>query len=141
MNNTSYMTLGQAAKAVGKSKPTISKYIKNGKLSIISKDESGYQIDPSELYRVFPLSSKENSKHLQSLTPELIGDTRQNTPPLQMEIEILKVKLDAETKRANALETEKEDWKKQAQTLLLKSPEKPPYTRKGFWATILGKTD
>lgn len=49
-----YLTLSQAAKKTGKSKGTISKYLKNGKLSYISKDDSGYQIDQSELLRVFP---------------------------------------------------------------------------------------
>ena len=44
----------QAATKVGKSTPTITRAIKNGRLSA-QKDESGkYEIDPSELFRVFP---------------------------------------------------------------------------------------
>ena len=46
-------TLGTAARHVGKSKPTISKAIKDGKLSA-TKINGVYQIDPSELSRVFP---------------------------------------------------------------------------------------
>lgn len=46
-------TLGTAAKHVGKSKPTISKAIKDGKLSA-KKIDGVYQIEPSELLRVFP---------------------------------------------------------------------------------------
>ena len=46
-------TLGQAAKATGKSKSTISAAIKSGRISG-SKDEAGaYAIDPAELHRVF----------------------------------------------------------------------------------------
>ena len=44
-------TLGTAARHVGKSKPTISKAIKDGKLSA-TKVNGVYQIEPSELSRV-----------------------------------------------------------------------------------------
>jgi excisionase family DNA binding protein len=46
-------TLGTAAKHVAKSKPTISKAIKDGKLSA-TKINGVYKIDQSELSRVFP---------------------------------------------------------------------------------------
>ena len=49
-----YFTLNQAAKETGKSKGTISRYLKNGKLSFIEKNDDGYKIDPAELFRVFP---------------------------------------------------------------------------------------
>jgi excisionase family DNA binding protein len=52
-------TLGQAAKATGKSKATISRAIHSGRLSAVKDEASGeYKIDPSELHRVFdPVSS------------------------------------------------------------------------------------
>ncbi len=47
-------TLSEAASATGKNKATIQRAIKSGKISA-SKGESGsYEIDPSELHRVFP---------------------------------------------------------------------------------------
>jgi thiamine pyrophosphate-dependent acetolactate synthase large subunit-like protein len=47
-------TLGEAAKATGKSKATISKAIKSGRISAC-KDETGtFHIDPSELHRIYP---------------------------------------------------------------------------------------
>lgn len=45
---------GQAAKAVGKSVPTITRAIKNGTISASPKAGGGYEIDPAELHRVFP---------------------------------------------------------------------------------------
>jgi len=54
------LTLGQASKTVGKSKPTISKAIKDGKLSA-QKVDGVYQIEPSELLRVFPAISPQDS--------------------------------------------------------------------------------
>lgn len=64
-----YLTLGQAAKETGKSKATISKYIKNGKLSVHSRTDNGFQIDPSELFRVFPKSEQETGASERSQTP------------------------------------------------------------------------
>ena len=51
------LTLGQAAKQVGKSKPTISKAIKDGKLSG-EKIDGVYQIEVSELLRVYDAVSE-----------------------------------------------------------------------------------
>jgi hypothetical protein len=47
-------TLGAAARAVGKSKATISRAIKAGRLSADRSDDGGYAIDPAELHRVYP---------------------------------------------------------------------------------------
>lgn len=47
-------TLGEAAKATGKSKATLSKAIKSGRISAIKGDTGAFQIDPSELHRVYP---------------------------------------------------------------------------------------
>ncbi|WP_217896914.1 hypothetical protein, partial [Paracoccus sediminis] len=49
-------TLGEAAKATRKSKATISKAIKSGKISAIKDDTGAFQIDPSELHRVYPIT-------------------------------------------------------------------------------------
>jgi excisionase family DNA binding protein len=46
-------SLTQAAKQVGRSKPTISKAIKTGRLSA-TKVGNGYEIDAAELFRVYP---------------------------------------------------------------------------------------
>ncbi len=68
-------TLGQAAKATGLSKPTLSEAIKKGRISG-SKDEFGrYQIDPAELHRVYPPlpanTSKAGVQSEQNLTHDL----------------------------------------------------------------------
>ena len=48
-----YLTLGEAAKMTGKSKPTISKAVNDGKISG-QKVDGVYQIEVSELLRVYP---------------------------------------------------------------------------------------
>jgi len=47
-------TLGKAAKTVGKSKTTLHRAIKSGRISAIKSEDGSYSIDPSELHRVFP---------------------------------------------------------------------------------------
>lgn len=53
-------TVGQAAKATGKSKSTISTSIKKGTISAVKNEDGSYSIDPSELHRVFPPVESEN---------------------------------------------------------------------------------
>ena len=67
-------SLGQAAKEVGLDKSTISRAIKRGKLSAQRQENGGYEIDPAELFRVFPPASQK---------PHVIG------PPLDIPTETL----------------------------------------------------
>lgn len=54
------LTLGQAAKEVGISKPSLSAAIKNGRLSAAKNESGSYEIDPAELFRVYPPKPKAN---------------------------------------------------------------------------------
>lgn len=47
-------TLSEAASATGKNKATIQRAIKSGKISAPKGESGSYEIDPSELHRVFP---------------------------------------------------------------------------------------
>lgn len=89
MGNPAYFTLGQAAKEAGKSKGTISKYIKLGKLSYVKKDGNKYQIDPAELFRVFPKKKQETAQNERMETP---ANTNVNSG-LEREIELLNERL------------------------------------------------
>jgi len=53
-------TLGEAARASGKSKSTIAKTIKNVRLSAVRSIEGSYQIDPAELHGVYPSTGAAN---------------------------------------------------------------------------------
>lgn len=59
-----YLTLGQAAKEAGVAKSTISKALASGKLSYREKNSDGYKIDPAELFRVYPRTSKNSTEEL-----------------------------------------------------------------------------
>ena len=61
-----YLSLGKAAKEAGVAKSTISKALSSGKLSYREKNSDGYQIDPAELFRVYPKITKTDADELTS---------------------------------------------------------------------------
>lgn len=54
------LTLGQAAREVGISKPSLSAAIKKGRISALKNESGSYEIDPAELFRVYPPKPKAN---------------------------------------------------------------------------------
>lgn len=89
-------TLGTAAKHVGKSKPTISKAIKDGKLSA-KKVEGVFQIDPSELARVFGSKAPPPpAKTVESTSTDTVALAlaEQRNDHLEATVEDLKARLD-----------------------------------------------
>ena len=56
-----YCQQQQAAKAVAKSVPKITRAIKRGKLSAKRIDGGGYEIDPSEIFRVWKAVTNSNN--------------------------------------------------------------------------------
>jgi hypothetical protein len=71
-------TLGEAARASGKSKPTIAKAIQTGRLSAARGEDGTYQIDEAELHRVYPITGWVNGYLLRSHTPGETGFTGGN---------------------------------------------------------------
>lgn len=66
-------TLGLAAKAAGKSKATISRAIRAGRISAIRDADGSYTIDPAELHRVYPVTVPLNGAMKQTATPHGTG--------------------------------------------------------------------
>jgi hypothetical protein len=114
-----YMSLGQAAKEAGMSKATISKALKSGRLSYVSKSSAGFQIDPAELFRVFP------PKPLATVDSE-----RSETPVETGYFDASRVELQLLRERVDDLQRDRDAWREQAQRLALAGPEQQP--RKGW---------
>jgi hypothetical protein len=62
-------TLGQAAKATGRSKAGILEAIRSGRLSAKRDGRNQWQIDPAELDRVYPLTVKPEADSEREQTP------------------------------------------------------------------------
>jgi hypothetical protein len=138
MPNPTLLTLGQAAKLCGRSKPTLSKALKEGRLSYVEKTQAGYQIDPAELSRVFPYSSP-NSDIDQSETPK-------DNPTNTIENSILQAKLEASEQRfEDAAKTiddlrarlDKSEAARERQDLVL-ADLRDGSSRKGFFRKLFG---
>jgi excisionase family DNA binding protein len=127
-------TVGQAAKATGKSKPTISRAIKTGAISATKNGDGSYTIDPAELHRVFPPVTGASNDN-----PDLL---RYETPALQREIELLRQEREWERAERDAViddlrrrldASDEERRKVQAQlTALLTDQHSPP--RRSWWS-------
>jgi len=69
-------TLGQAAKMTGRSKPTIARAIRSGRLSASRTETGAFAIDESELARVFQVSGNGAGTMLRSVTGETDGTSQ-----------------------------------------------------------------
>ena len=105
-------TLGEAARASGKSKPTIAKAIKTGRVSAIRQPDGSYQIDPAELHRVYPMTGKPAGNGLQSDTgatelglPGELEKWRALALEREETIRDLRARLDAEAEERRRLMT------------------------------------
>lgn len=91
-------TLGQAARETGKSKGTISRDIKTGKISADYDEHSkSYQIDAAELFRVYDRVTAEPPEN--GSTEQVLNDpqplkTSDGTEGLRAELKFLREKLD-----------------------------------------------
>ena len=109
-----YLTLGEAAKATGMTKPTILNAIRKGRISA-KKDERGHwQIEPVELHRVYePVSSNSLTKD-KTLRHETVNETR----VLEVQLEALQQQLDSERKTMADLEAGRERERQQLESAI-----------------------
>lgn len=108
-------TLGEAAKAAGFSKPTLSRAIKNGKLSAKRLDDGSYSIDPAELERWKDANGHRNANSKRYKTPEETPETPNQNSALQAEVEALREKIRSSDVEKGYLEQRIEDLKERAE--------------------------
>jgi chromosome segregation ATPase len=117
-------TIGQAAKATGRSKSLISKAIKDGRLSATragTTKTSPMEIDASELFRVFSqVNSIKNEPEQVENTPETPPSQSHQTASsdilqLATALEIIKVQRQYQDKRIEDLEAQLKEAKENAE--------------------------
>ena len=125
-------TLGEAAKATGKSKATISKAIKSGRISAKKGETGAFAIDPSELHRVYPATVE--SEHQESPpTPQVNSQNDGLIRELQARLEATQERLTDKEAVISDLRDDRDRWRQQATALL---EDKRP---QGFWKKLLGR--
>lgn len=114
------VSMTQAADLVGKSKGTLSKALKSGKLSYAEKTANGYLIELSELYRVFPAKPSEVVSGSRSETPD--ETAKAEADALRRELAMVKQSADDLRGVVDDLRADRDAWRDQAQRLLLEGP-------------------
>ena len=119
------LSLSQAAKLTGKSKSTINRAIKTGKLSATRHEDGSYSIDPAELSRAFSLEPQEGSKR---------HEAEPDGTRLLERIEALEAMLNREREIVADLKEDRDRWRQQATALLTdQRPVSPPTNRWWIW--------
>ena len=139
-------TLGQAARAVGKAKSTISRDIKAGKISATRNPDGSVSIDPAELHRVYPATAAPatgaGNGHWNDSQPRRNGAgtalerenavLRERLTDKDNVIEDLRRRLDAAGQR---LDAEAEERRKLTMILTDRRP------RIGWWRRLFGRAE
>lgn len=140
-------TLSEAASATGKNKATIQRAIKSGKISAPKGESGSYEIDPSELHRVFPPVAQRVAHQANATTR---NDTQHIEKPADFNvlqrIADLEKELAVMEERKSGLEEQKrhltetvDDLRKrldssEGRVLALLNDQRP----KGFWKRLFG---
>ena len=146
------LSLNKAAKEAGIAKSTLLDALNNGRMSAEKNEKGHWEIDPSELFRVFPRTSSYNPEKPMHTPLENHQKTIQNSA-LEIEVKMLREqieRMDAERERERSQLTDQiESLKEQAErqsadhrqalAVLTDQREKAtPQTKRSFWARLVG---
>jgi excisionase family DNA binding protein len=160
------LTMGQAAKQLDCSKATLSRAIKDGRLSAERREDGSYAIDPAELQRYADSAEHrllrepvpqplETPAVMRSTTPNETPETPNETRVIQVELEALRERfslLQGERDRERAqlndqiqdlrrrLDAEGEERRKLTALLTDQRAKADSAASGGFWARLWGKT-
>lgn len=127
-------TAGQAAKATGVATATITRALKNGRLSGHKDDKGAWMIDVAELHRVFsPLAAQGPEKPF--VKHDAIPENAHEIAALERELELLRGTL-------ADVRTDRDKWRDMAERLSIAPPPAPTAQapKAGFWTRLGGWT-
>jgi excisionase family DNA binding protein len=133
-----YLTLGQAAKQSGIGKATLSRYIKQGKISGKKQEDGSYRIDAAELDRLPDIMRPRVEQPTERIT------THMEPRGLEREIDLLREMLSQKDKTIEDLIGERDKWSRMAESLQEEKQKLLTNGRSqgksGVWAWLLGKS-
>jgi excisionase family DNA binding protein len=134
-------SIGEAAKAAGVSKSTLSRAIKNGRISATRLDDGSYSIEPVELHRVYPPQPHATVALANDDAPRNTHEKAYATGVLEVQLDAVREQLrDRDDtisdlrRRLDQADTERREA--QARVVGLLSDQRPS---KGFWGRLLGR--
>jgi hypothetical protein len=130
------LSLLEAATSTGKTKPTILKAIKRGRLTA-AKDEAGqWQLDPAELFRVYPPVNDHGSREEAGFT--VVGTIELEA--VKRERDLLHAQVDDLRRRLDQSEQERRDKDRRLTALLTDQRQQQPEPKglRGFLHRLTG---
>lgn len=134
-------TLGQAAKATGKTKGAIANALSKGRISGRKDDFGNWAIDPAELHRVYPPLTVQQKPKLNDIAPPIEHQLHTENIELKAAIKAAQRELDMLQSTINDLRADRDAWREQASHLKMlvapnNGPKDPP---RGIWRRLFGK--
>lgn len=142
-------TLGEAAKATGISKASISRAINSGRISAIKNESGAFSIEPVELHRVYPPKS---SATVSGTPSETVRNTEGNIGNTS-DFNVLQARLDAALEqlrdrdgtigdlRQRLDRSDEERREAQARVIGLLAGPGPTESKRGFFGRLFGRPD
>ena len=142
-------TLGEAAKATGISKASISRAINSGRISAVKNESGAFSIEPVELHRVYPPKSSATVSGTPSETVRSIEGNIGNTS----DFNVLQARLDAALEqlrdrdgtigdlRQRLDRSDEERREAQARVIGLLAGPGPTESKRGFFGRLFGRPD
>jgi hypothetical protein len=132
------MSLAEAAAATGVNRSTLFRAYKSGRISATRTDTGQIEVDPAELFRVFPPVAAQEAEHSATHQHAQADDAHNNalrTNALEVEVKLLREMLDA-------MRDDRDAWREQAGKITaalpppLPAPESPQ--RRPWWRRLAG---
>nr|WP_181717854.1 DNA-binding protein [Sphingomonas sp.]QJS06589.1 recombinase [Sphingomonas sp.] len=142
-------TLGEAAKATGISKASISRAINSGRISAVKNEGGSFSIEPVELHRVYPPKSSVTVSETASETLRNGDIATGNTPNSN----VLQARLDAALEQLRDRDgtihdlrhrldrSDEERREAQARVIGLLAGPGPAESKKGFFGRLFGRPE
>ena len=128
------MSLAEAAAATGVNRSTLFRAYKSGRMSATRTDTGQIEVDPAELFRVFPpIASQQGAQEAMhhGAQPAVADGNALHVSALEVEVKLLREMLDA-------MRGDRDAWREQAGKVVAALPPPTLSARRGWWWRMVG---
>lgn len=135
------LSANQAAKEAGKTKKTILDAIKSTRMSASKNDKGHWEIEPSELFRVFPKTGTNHPKNTSTIPPAENHENRIEIERLRVELKSAHQLTEALADQVNDLRSrlDRESDERRQLTVMITDQRTGQGGKRGFLARMFGQ--